>query len=683
MRIALAGNPNSGKTTMYNGLTGRNERVGNWAGVTVDKKESPIKKSLCPERSGLIAVDLPGAYSMSPFTSEESITSSYVKNENPDVIINIVDATNLSRSLFFTTQLLELGIPVVVALNKSDINEKKENDIDTKALSEKLGCPVVNTVSTKASGLKELVAAAVSVAGSKQTAPYTDKNQNISDRAEAEEADRKRFDFVNQIVKSVEKRKFLTNKKNSQDKLDAFLTNRWLGIPIFAVVMFFVFQISQAWLGVWIAEGVDIGETHIWGLGDLIGAFKDMVAGWMSGANHLLQAIVLEGIIEGVAAVVGFLPLVMVMYFLIALLEDCGYMARVSVVLDPIFKKVGLSGKSIIPFVIGTGCAIPGVMACRTIRNERERVATAMLAPFMPCGAKLPVISLFVGAFFAKNAWVGTLMYFVGIIIILLCALLINKLTGNKKKKSFFIMELPEYKVPSVARACKSMLQRGWSYIVKAGTIILVCNFAVYMMQTYSWNLQLAEDPTSSILASIATPIAYVIAPVIGVVAWQMAASAVTGFIAKECVVGTLATCLAFSSILDGDGIEVVGDAGLAALKMGEIGIVPVAALAFLMFNLFTPPCFAAIGAMNAEIKSKKWLFAGVGLQLAVGYTVAFMVFFFGTLITGGSLGSAWMPVLGWAIVGAIAVVLSVMIVKKNKEIQSEKTHKEKTVAKV
>ena len=671
MRIALTGNPNSGKTTMYNALTGRNEKVGNWAGVTVEKKAHPIKKSFCKGSEELIAVDLPGAYSMSPFTSEESITSSYVKHENPDAIINIVDATNLSRSLFFTTQLLELGIPVVVALNKTDVNQKKENKINAAALSQKLGCPVVETVSTTSDGLKEVVEAVLSVAGKPQTAPYVQGDIDLTDKKVVEEGDRKRFDFVNKIVKDVEQRKVLTKNKNFQDKIDAVLTNKWLGIPIFAVVMFLVFQISQAWLGAWLAEGLDIGETHIWGLVDCIGWFKGIVEGWMENANVILQAIVLEGIIEGVAAVVGFLPLVMVMYFLIALLEDCGYMARATIVLDPIFKKVGLSGKSVIPFVIGTGCAIPGVMACRTIRNERERRATAMLAPFMPCGAKLPVISLFVGAFFPEQGWIGTLMYFVGIAVILLCALLINLLTGHKARKSFFIMELPEYKGPSVWRATKSMCQRGWSYIVKAGTIILVCNFVVYMMQSFNWRFQMVEDPSQSILASVGTPVAYVIAPIVGVVMWQLAAAAVTGFIAKECVVGTLATCFAFEALLDEDLVELAEGANATAAA-GAMGISAVAALAFLMFNLFTPPCFAAIGAMNSEIKSKKWLFAGVGLQFAVGYSLGFLVFFFGTLFTGGSFGSVWMPIVGWAIVAALVALFTVLIIRKNKQLKAE-----------
>ncbi|MBP3315488.1 MAG: ferrous iron transport protein B [Clostridia bacterium] len=676
MRIALAGNPNSGKTTMYNALTGSNEKVGNWAGVTVDRKERPIKKSLYKGSEELIAVDLPGAYSMSPFTSEESITSAYVKNEHPDAIINIVDSTNLSRSLFFTTQLLELGIPVVVALNKNDMNSKKGNTINAELLSEKLGCPVVETTSTTSEGIDKLVEVVVSVVGGTQVAPYLQKDVDLSDKKAVEAADRSRFSFVNGIVKEVEKRKTLTKNKNAQDKVDAVLTNKWLGIPIFALVMFLVFQISQAWLGVWIAEGLvfnegEANELAIPGLVTLIEWFGEWVGGLMENANPLLTSIIVDGIIGGVGAVVGFLPLVMVMYFLIALLEDCGYMARATVVLDPIFKKVGLSGKSVIPFIIGTGCAIPGVMACRTIRNERERRATAMLAPFMPCGAKLPVIALFAGAFFEEAAWVGTLMYFAGIVIIFLCALLINKLTGHKNRKSFFIIELPEYKAPSFTKALLSMCQRGWAYIVKAGTIILVCNFAVQLMQSFSWSFQPTDDASQSILATVATPFAYIFAPIVGVVAWQLAAAAITGFIAKENVVGTLAVCfVGLENLIDTEELALMEGAG--AEVAGIMAITKVAALAYLMFNLFSPPCFAAIGAMNSEMKSKKWLFAGIGLQFAVGYSIGFLVFFFGSLFTGAGFGSLWMPILGWAFVALFALIVTVLIVRKNKQLKSE-----------
>ncbi len=661
MRIALAGNPNSGKTTMYNALTGRNEKVGNWAGVTVEKKESRIKKTYYDGKEELIAVDLPGAYSMSPFTSEESITSAYVKNENPDVIINIVDATNLSRSLFFTTQLLELGIPVVVALNKSDINEKKDIEIDETLLSKKLGCPVIKTVSTSAGhvGLKDVVTKAVALKGCEQKAPYVQDDIDLHNKSEVETADRKRFDFVKSMVSLVEKRKVLTKERNGQDKIDAILTNPWLGIPIFAVVMFGVFYISQSTVGTWIAD---------W-LVSWIEAFQEWVAGLVENTNPFLQSLLVDGIIGGVGAVVGFLPLVMVMYFLIALLEDCGYMARATVVLDPIFKRVGLSGKSVIPMVIGTGCAIPGIMACRTIRNERERRATAMLTPFMPCGAKLPVIALFVGAFFPDAPWVGTLMYFVGILLILLGALLVNAITGYKFRKSFFIIELPEYKVPSLKRAVISMLGRGKAYIIKAGTIILVCNTIVQIMQSFDWKLQVVEEgmESASILATIASPIAVILVPIVGVAAWQLAAAAVTGFIAKENVVGTLAVCYGLSAFIDTEELALVGDGNVVASAMA---ITKVAALAFLMFNLFTPPCFAALGAMNSEMQSKKWLWGGIALQLGTGYTVAFLVYQVGTLITTGKIGNGFV----WGLIAVLVMIAIVvgMIYRTNKQFSAE-----------
>ena len=660
MRIAFAGNPNSGKTTMYNALTGRNEKVGNWAGVTVERKESLIKKSYYRGEEELTAVDLPGAYSMSPFTSEESITSSYVKNEHPDAIINIVDATNLSRSLFFTTQLLELGIPVVVAHNKSDITEKKQTEIDEKLLAEKLGCPVIKTVSTSAghTGLKEIVSAAVSVKGKEQKAPYVQADIDLHDKNEVEAADRKRFEFVNEIVKQTEKRKVFTKDKNIQDKIDAVITHKIIGIPIFAAVIFLVFYISQTTLGTWIAD---------W-LTAQIETFQGWAGGLMENANPLLYALLIDGIIGGVGAVVGFLPLVMVMYFLIALLEDCGYMARATVVLDPIFKRVGLSGKSVIPMVIGTGCAIPGVMASRTIRNERERRTTAMLTPFMPCGAKIPVIALFAGVFFADAWWVSATMYLVGIVLVLLGALLVKRITGQKDRKSFFIIEMPEYKVPSLKRACISMLERGKAYIVKAGTIILVCNTVVQIMQSFNWQFQLVEEgaESTSILAGIAHPFAILFIP-LGFGVWQLAAAAITGFIAKENVVGTLAVVYGVTSLIDADEFALVGSGSEVA---AVFGLTKAAALAYLMFNLYTPPCFAALGAMNSEMKSGKWLLGGICLQLATGYTVAFFVYQIGTFAATGAPGAAFIP--GLAAVLVFAAVIIWRIRRSDREFTAE-----------
>jgi ferrous iron transport protein B len=435
--------------------------------------------------------------------------------------------------------------------------------------------------------------------------------------------------------------------------------------------MFLVFQISQTWLGTWIAEGYIFNEGAenefaIPGLVTLIDMFGEWVGGLMVDASPIVYALVVDGIIGGVGAVVGFLPLVMVMYFLIALLEDCGYMARVSVVLDPIFKKVGLSGKSVIPFVIGIGCAVPGVMACRTIRDERERRATAMITPFMPCGAKIPVISLFAGAFFDNAGWVSWTMYLSGIVVIFIAALLINGITGNKKKRSFFIMELPEYKVPSFVRAFISMCGRGWEYIVKAATIILLCNTAVQVMQTFDWSFKVAESADSSILASIASPFAYLLVPVVGVVSWQLAAAAVTGFIAKENVVGTLAVCfVGLENLINVEDLEMIEGSG--AEVAGIIAITKAAALAYLMFNLFSPPCFAAIGSMNSELKSAKWLWSGIALQLGMGFTIGYLVNTVGTLITAPASLNVTAALIGLAAILLLAGLVIVQILKVNK----------------
>ena len=651
MKVALAGNPNSGKTTLFNAITGRVEHVGNWAGVTVEKKEGNIKKSLVEGNADIIAVDLPGAYSLSPFTSEESITSEFVKKENPDVIINIVDATNLSRSLFFTTQLLELGIPVVVALNKSDLSKKKGITINVAALSEKLQCPVIETVSTvtRKNGLQDLISAAVSVKGKKQKSPFEGLEVDLTDKKSVEAADKKRFELVKAIVAEVEDRKTSSNRQTRQDAVDRVLAHKWLGIPIFALVMWAVFSISQTYVGPFFAD------TFV--------GWIDTFNGWVEGllgdrVSPVLKAILLDGIIGGVGAVVGFLPLIMVLFFLLALLEDCGYMARVAVVMDRFFKKVGLSGKSIIPMIIGTGCAIPGIMATRTIKNERQRRTTAMLTPFMPCGAKVPVIALFAGVFFNDSAWVGTLMYFVGIALIIIGALIVVRITGEKNKRSYFIMELPEYKFPSIKRALVEMFSRAKAFIVKAGTIILLCNAAVQIMQTFNWKFQVVAEgaENTSILATIASPFAILLIP-LGFGVWQLAAASLTGFIAKENVVGTLAVVYSITNFIDTEEFALINGATDVA---GVMGLTSAAALAYLMFNLFTPPCFAAIGAMNAEMEDKKWLWGAIAFQLFTGYTVAFVTYQAGTLITTGAFGSGFLPglIAVTAMIGCVAYLM-------------------------
>lgn len=656
MKIALTGNPNSGKTTLFNAITGKIEHVGNWAGVTVAKKEGSIKKNLNTTGKDIIAVDLPGAYSMSPFTSEENITRDFVKKENPDVIINIVDATNLSRSLFFTTQLLELDIPVVVALNKSDLNVKKENTIDVKKLSQALGCPVVETVSTKSSdnGLAALISKAVMVQGQGQKSAFSKEAIDENNEQAVKSQDVKRYSFVNDIVKKVEKRKVSSQKQTTQDAADRILAHKWLGIPIFVAVMYGVFAISQTYVGPFLADFF-VG----W-----IDGFNEFVGGLLGDSvSPILSAILLDGIIGGVSAVVGFLPLIMVLFFLLALLEDCGYMARVAVVMDRFFKKVGLSGKSIIPMVIGTGCAIPGVMATRTIKNERQRRTTAMLTPFMPCGAKLPVIALFAGVFFEDASWVSTSMYFLGIFVIIVGALIVVRITGEKHARSFFIMELPEYRIPSVKRAIVSTFSRAKAFIIKAATIILLCNLVVHVMQTFDWSFNVVAEgaENTSILASIASPFAIILLP-LGFGMWQLAAAAITGFIAKENVVGTLAVVFGISNFIDTEALELTGGATTVA---GVMGITSTVALAYLVFNLFTPPCFAAIGAMNSEMESKKWLWGGIAFQFGMGYSVSFLTYHIGSLITTGTLGVYFIP--GFIAVAAMGAIVVYLMNKGNK----------------
>jgi ferrous iron transport protein B len=657
MKIALTGNPNSGKTTLFNAITGKIEHVGNWPGVTVEKKEGTVTPVLIPGKQNITVIDLPGAYSMSPYTSEESITQDFVVNESPDVIINIVDAGNVSRSLFFTTQLLELGIPVVVALNKSDINEKKGIIVDTMLLSERLKCPVIETVATdgRNNGLSSLVDAAVSVFsdGKKQQPLNIRGAKSASTKEEMEVIDKRRYAVVSEIVKQVERRKRASSTQTRQDKADRILAHKWLGLPIFAVIIWLIFSVSQTWIGPWLADTL-VG----W-----IDAFYGVVEGAMGdNTNPILSSLLLDGIIGGVGAVVGFLPLIMVLFFMLALLEDSGYMARVALIMDRFFKKIGLSGKSIIPMIVSTGCAIPGIMATRTIKNERQRRTTAMLSPFMPCGAKLPIIALFAGVFFNDNAWVGTSMYFLAIAMIIVSGLIIRMITGDKST-SYFLLELPEYRFPSIKRAAISMMSRAKAFIIKAGTIILVCNAVVQLLQTFNWQFQVVPEdlPMTSILASLASPLAVLFIP-LGFGLWQFAAAAITGFIAKENVVGTLAVTFSITNFIDVEELALISG-GSEVMSVFSIG--SVAALFYVIFNLFTPPCFAAIGSMNSEMESKKWLWGAIGFQLGMGYSLAFLLYQLGTLITTGSPGRGLLG--GGLAVAVMAAFVVRLIVNGNR----------------
>ena len=650
MKIALAGNPNSGKTTLYNALTGKQEYVGNWAGVTVSKKEAKLKESL---GNNIDIVDLPGAYSIRPYTSEESITTDFIKTENPDVIINVVDSTNLNRSLFFTTQLLELNIPVVVALNKVDIS-KNVTDIDVSKLEKELNCKVVEISAAKNEGLKNLINVASESSKLKEQKNLFKELSNIHNE---EKQDKKRYSIVNNIISKVENRIIRHNEETLEDKIDKFVTNPIIGTGLFILIMAFIFDLSINTLGPLVADAL-VG---------FIENFQNAVSGQLAsmGTSDFLNSLLTDGIIGGVGAVVGFVPLVMVLMFMLSLVEDSGFMARIALIFDPLFRKIGLSGKSIIPMIVGYGCSIPGIMATRTIKDEKQRRLTAMLTPFVPCGAKLPIIALFTAAFFPEQGYMFPLTYIVAFTVIICVGLILKKVTGADNIKNYFIIELPQYRIPSIKRAFFKMLETGKDFITRAGTIIIVCNTVVFIMSSFNFKLQLVEDAVNtSILANVATPFAFLLIPV-GIGVWQLSAAAITGFIAKEEVVGTLAVVYSMGAAINSD-FELVN-----AMTVREtMGITAVSALAFMFFNLFTPPCFAAIGAMKSEMKSNKWLLKSVLLQLSVGYIVAMITYQVGTILVYKELAQGFIPAV---IILALAVFYVVYKIKSNKVSESEK----------
>ena len=632
MKIALAGNPNSGKTTLFNALTGKTEYVGNWAGVTVDKKVAAIKNKYQIVKAPIDIVDLPGAYSISPFTGEEAITSEFILEDKPDVIINIVDGANISRSLFFTTQLLELGIPVVVALNKADIINKRGDIVNGHELEKALGCKVVTITATTEKGLEELVKTAVDCVGTKQEPLNFNDLDGNNDVA--------RQTWINTILEKSLNKKHNASRVNVSDRIDMIVAHKWFGLPIFFLIMWAVYSFSIEGLGGFLSgylNDVVFGEV----VPDTLNGFFEGI-----GVNPLLQALIVDGAIGGVGAVIGFLPLIMVLFFCLSLLEDSGYMSRVAVIMDRYFKKIGLSGKSIIPMIVGSGCAIPGVMATRTIENENEKRMTTILTPFVPCGAKLPIIALFSVVFFPNSSWVGPSIYMIAIGVIIVGGLLLKKLFVWDHT-SFFIMELPEYKMPSIKNAFIQMFDKAKGFIYKATTIILVMNTLVWFMQAFNWKLQATEIQSESILASVGSVIAPLLIP-LGFVGWQLAAASITGFIAKENVVATFAVLFAMASE------EALHVPGGALTQM----FTPVTAYAFLAFNLFTPPCFAAIGAMNAEMDSKKWFFRGLAFQLSVGYVLALLITHIGTLLIYGETAVGFVPAIFVLIAYVIGVTL-------------------------
>ncbi len=630
VKIALTGNPNSGKTTLYNAVTGRTEYIGNWPGVTVQKKETKLKRKYSCKNVDVRIVDLPGAYSISPFTDEEAITRNFILNQRPDVIINIIDGANISRSLYFTTQLLELSIPVVTALNKNDIIAKRQDIVNIPRLEQELGCPVIPITATKEQGLIQLITTAVEAVGKNQV-------QVLPPFAYSESLLRQKY--IDKIIKNTITKKADLSTTTLSDKLDKIIAHKWLGIPIFFALMCLVYYLSIDGIGGYLSTYLNNFITKI--------IIPDTAAflAYLK-VPPLLKGLVVNGAVAGLGAVIGFLPLIMILFFCLSLLEDSGYMARIAVIMDGHFKKIGLSGKSIIPMIIGSGCAIPGVMAVRTIENVNEKRMTAILTPFVPCGAKLPIIALFAAVFYPKSSWVGPSIYFTAIIVIVLGGLLLQKLFLWEQTSSF-VIELPEYKIPSLKHAFNQMFYQARNFIRKASTIILVMNTLVWFMQGHNYYLQPVADQAVSMLSTIGNIVSPLLTP-LGFVGWQPAVAIITGFAAKENVVATLAILLGIAST---DLLHTPG--GPLAQFFN-----PVTAYAFLIFNLFAPPCFAAVSAMNAEL-GRKWLLRGLAFQFCVGYILAMIISQIGTLIIYGKFAHGFQSAI------IISILLFVIIIWK------------------
>ena len=697
IKIALAGNPNCGKTTLFNALTGSNQFVGNWPGVTVEKKEGKLKG-----HKDVTIMDLPGIYSLSPYTLEEVVARNYLINEMPDAIINIVDGTNLERNLYLSTQIMELGIPVVMAINMMDLVQKSGNKIHIDKLSKKLGCEVVEISALKGTGIMKAAEKAISAAQSKKkTIPVHEFAQDVEDAiksvenkltgtvAEAQkrffaikliEKDDKiveqmksvpdvsyevkaledkfdddtesiitneRYVYISSIIGQCYTKSSTGKKLTTSDKIDRIVTNRWLALPIFAVVMWVVYYVSVTTVGTIVTDwtnNVLFGEIIPPAVESALEAVN--CAAW-------LQGLILDGIVAGVGAVLGFVPQMLVLFLFLAFLESCGYMARVAFIMDRIFRKFGLSGKSFIPMLIGSGCGVPGVMASRTIENDRDRKMTIMTTTFVPCGAKLPIIAMIAGAFFNNSGWVATSSYFVGIAAIICSGIILKKTKMFAGEPAPFVMELPAYHWPTVGNILRSMWERGWSFIKKAGTIILLSTIVLWFLMGFGWeggSFGMVEELNNSILAKIGSAIAWIFAPLGWTKAgegWKMAVAAVTGLIAKENVVATFGMLFGFAEVAE-DGAEIWGN-------LAQV-MTPIAAYGFLVFNLLCAPCFAAMGAIKREMNNAKWFWFAIGYQCGLAYVVSLCIYQIGTLLTGGGFGIG--TVVAFVLVAAFLYLL-------------------------
>ena len=697
IKIALAGNPNCGKTTLFNALTGSNQFVGNWLGVTVEKKEGKLKG-----HKDVTIMDLPGIYSLSPYTLEEVVARNYLINEMPDAIINIVDGTNLERNLYLSTQIMELGIPVVMAINMMDLVQKSGNKIHIDKLSKKLGCEVVEISALKGTGIMKAAEKAISAAQSKKkTIPVHEFAQDVEDAiksvenkltgtvAEAQkrffaikliEKDDKiveqmksvpdvsyevkaledkfdddtesiitneRYVYISSIIGQCYTKSSTGKKLTTSDKIDRIVTNRWLALPIFAVVMWVVYYVSVTTVGTIVTDWTNdvlFGEIIPPAVESALEAVN--CAAW-------LQGLILDGIVAGVGAVLGFVPQMLVLFLFLAFLESCGYMARVAFIMDRIFRKFGLSGKSFIPMLIGSGCGVPGVMASRTIENDRDRKMTIMTTTFVPCGAKLPIIAMIAGAFFNNSGWVATSSYFVGIAAIICSGIILKKTKMFAGEPAPFVMELPAYHWPTVGNILRSMWERGWSFIKKAGTIILLSTIVLWFLMGFGWeggSFGMVEELNNSILAKIGSAIAWIFAPLGWTKAgegWKMAVAAVTGLIAKENVVATFGMLFGFAEVAE-DGAEIWGN-------LAQV-MTPIAAYGFLVFNLLCAPCFAAMGAIKREMNNAKWFWFAIGYQCGLAYVVSLCIYQIGTLLTGGGFGIG--TVVAFVLVAAFLYLL-------------------------